>query len=156
MAEVPFPPPALAKRIAALPGMPIGELRALWQETFGKPPVVANRRFLERRIAYHWQTAAYEALHPGALARQRERIAALAASLDGARAPPYRPLSPGAVLVRAFNGAEYQVRVLEGNQFEYAGQRYGSLSEVARLITGSRWSGPRFFGLTARTGVNCR
>ncbi len=157
MAEVPFPSPALARCIAALPELPIVELPALWLEAFGKPPVVANRRFLERRIAYHWQATACEALHPGVLARQRERIAEFAMCLDSAKQPRYRPLSPGVVLVRSFfNGAEYQVRVLEGDQFEYAGKRYGSLSEVARVITGTRWSGPRFFGLTARTGLNCR
>ena len=156
MAEILFPPPALAKRIAKLPTLPIAELRALWLATFGKPPVVANRKFLQRRIAYRWQATAYEALHPGVLARQRERIAELTTYLDSARQPRYRPLSPGVVLVRSFNGAEYQVRVLEGDQFEYAGKRYGSLSEVARAITGTRWSGPKFFGLTARTGLNCR
>ena len=65
-------------------------------------------------------------------------------------------LASQTVLVRAFNGGEYHVRVLAGNQFEYAGKRYGSLSMVARKITGSQWSGPRFFGLTAQTGLNCR
>lgn len=58
-------------------------------------------------------------------------------------------LSPGAVLVREWNGRTYQVSVLsDGNSFELDGKRYKSLSAIARHITGTRWSGPRFFGLT--------
>ncbi|MEP7182339.1 MAG: DUF2924 domain-containing protein [Betaproteobacteria bacterium] len=147
-------PPAVLRRIAALPKLPIADLRALFAETFGHDPVVANRRFLERRLAYHWQATAYERQHPGALQRQRERIEALAAALDGANKPRPWALAPGTVLVRAFDGVEHEVRVGEGPVFDYAGQRFGSLSEVARAITGTRWSGPKFFGLTARSGLN--
>ncbi len=114
--------------------------------------MVANRRFLERRIAYHWQATTYEALYPGVLACQREQIARLAASREAAKPARYRALSPGTVLVREFDRAEHHVKVVDTDTFEYAGKRYGSLSEVARAITGTRWSGPAFFGLkdTAR------
>ena len=60
-----------------------------------------------------------------------------------------RKLEPGAVLIREW-GIKHQVMVLEQG-FSYRGQRYRSLSELARLITGSRWSGPLFFGLKNRT-----
>jgi Protein of unknown function (DUF2924) len=156
MPTVAIPAPALARRIAGLPQLPIVELRALWQATFACAPLIANRRFLERRIAYHWQASAYEAQHPGVLARQRQRIVELGAALDAARDPAHEPrypaLAPGTVLVRGFNGCEHQVRVLGATDFEYQGQRYRSLSAVARVITGSRWSGPAFFGLRPRRG----
>jgi hypothetical protein len=151
-----IPSPDVAARIAALPRMPIGELRTLYVATFGRPSPVANRRFLERRLAYHWQAVEYEAAHPGVLARQRDRIAALAAAVAAASHAPVRPpvhgLVPGTVLIRAFNGVEHEVKVSPGPTFEYAGQRYPSLSAVARVITGTRWSGPKFFGLPTQGG----
>jgi hypothetical protein len=147
--------PALARRIAGLSQLPLPRLRALWLKTFKRAPVLASRRFMERRIAYHWQAELYEAQHPGVLAAQRQRIAEMAAALQRAKsagpAPPYPALVPGAVLVRDFNGTEHQVRVVGPAQFEYDGACYRSLSEIARIITGSRWSGPAFFGLRLRS-----
>jgi hypothetical protein len=55
------------------------------------------------------------------------------------------------VLLREWQGVTHQVTVIEDGVL-YRGQRYRSLSEVARLITGSRWSGPLFFGLKAKHG----
>jgi hypothetical protein len=55
------------------------------------------------------------------------------------------------LLIREWHGAAHQVTVL-ANGVVYRGKRYGSLSEVARLITGSRWSGPLFFGLKKPVG----
>ena len=60
-----------------------------------------------------------------------------------------RRIKPGAILVRQWKGASHRVTVLEGG-FAYEGKSYESLSEIARSITGTRWNGPRFFGL--RTG----
>ncbi len=61
-------------------------------------------------------------------------------------AAPSRTVKPGAVLVREWRGASHHVSVLE-NGFSFRGKHYRSLSEVAREITGTRWSGPLFFGL---------
>jgi hypothetical protein len=70
---------------------------------------------------------------------------------SGGTVPPARPaLRAGDILVRVWNGNEHRVLVLD-NGFDYRGGRYRSLSEIARLITGSRWSGPRFFGLEPPT-----
>ena len=146
-------PPGLAERIAELPLLRIAQLRALWRETFQREPLIASRRFMERRIAYRWQSTEFEKAYPGVLAAQRERIATLAAALDAAKKPAGNGVRPGTVLIRAFNGAEHEVRVADGVDglvFEYLGQRYRSLSEVARKITGTRWSGPLFFGLRQR------
>ena len=59
-----------------------------------------------------------------------------------------RALSPGTVLIREWHGVGHQVTILEKGVL-YRGERYRSMSEVARLITGARWSGPRFFGVKA-------
>lgn len=62
-------------------------------------------------------------------------------------------LAPAAKLSPVWRGVRYEVYVLEaGRRFGYHDQTYGSLSEIAREITGTRWSGPRFFGLTTREG----
>jgi hypothetical protein len=59
-------------------------------------------------------------------------------------------LKPGAHIVREWRGTTHHVTILDDGVL-FRGQRYGSLSEVARVITGSRWSGPRFFGLDSPT-----
>jgi hypothetical protein len=66
------------------------------------------------------------------------------AGTEAGSASPHAPA--GTVLVREWHGVGHQVRVLEEGVL-YRGERYRSLSEIARLITGTRWSGPRFFGL---------
>ena len=58
----------------------------------------------------------------------------------------------GTELIRVYAGAEHRVRVLPDDEFEYAGKRYPSLSMIAREITGTRWSGPAFFGLRKAGG----
>jgi hypothetical protein len=60
-----------------------------------------------------------------------------------------RKVAPGALLIREWRGAAHQVTVHDDGVV-YRGKRYGSLSEIARLITGTRWSGPLFFGLRKR------
>lgn len=59
--------------------------------------------------------------------------------------------APGAQLVREWNGRTYRVEVVEGG-FRFDGQTWTSLSAIARRITGTSWSGPRFFGLKDRRG----
>ena len=61
-------------------------------------------------------------------------------------------LNAGAVLVREWNGRTYQVSVLE-HSFLMDGKDYTSLTAIAQKITGAKWSGPRFFGLTGKRGV---
>jgi hypothetical protein len=62
-------------------------------------------------------------------------------------------IKPGTRLIRAWRGERHQVTVLE-NEFAYRGARYRSLSAIARTITGTRWSGPTFFGLKTRRSGN--
>ena len=91
------------------------------------------------------QEQAYGGLSPA----PRKRLSDLARKFE---ANPNAELSgaprikPGTRLIRDWRGQSHRVTVLD-NGYEYAGKRYSSLSKVARLITGTRWSGPLFFGL---------
>jgi hypothetical protein len=94
-----------------------------------------------RAVAYKLQERAYGGLSPAI-----RRI--LAGLREAISVEPPRELRPGTVLLREWQGATHQVTVIEDGVL-YRGKQYGSLSEVARVVTGSRWSGPRFFGLKA-------
>lgn len=123
------------------------ELRQRWLKAFGNPPSArASRDLLELGISWHVQSKAFGGLDRAT----RERIADLVANFRGGRAPgltPHRPgLKPGVTLVREWSGRTFQVQVLEKG-FLYDHKVWGSLSEIAREITGARWNGPKFFGL---------
>jgi hypothetical protein len=130
-------------------------LRAEWQRLHGMPPPAAlSLDFLRRNIAYRQQADQ----HGGLSIALRRRLAALAGADAGLLPQPRTALlriKPGSTLVREWNGRTYTVLVLEQG-FELAGQRFASLSEVARHITGAHWSGPRFFGLRRGGGASAR
>ena len=114
-------------------------LKERWTEVFGsQPPSFAKADFLQRVLAWHAQVQASEAWRgaPG----QARLLRLLKPGKDR------KVLSPGAQLVREWQGLTHQVHVLPCG-FEYAGKTYSSLSAVARQITGTAWSGPLFFGL---------
>jgi len=131
------------------------ELRALWRETFGRPhPGYVHKDFLVRALGYHIQEKAYGGLSPAT----RRRLLKLARDIEsGAKIALFEApkIKPGTRLVRGWRGDTHVVTVLEEG-FEYRDKRYGSLSEIARLVTGTRWSGPAFFGLKAGSGSSER
>lgn len=136
--------------LAALPGMPIGELKDQWRSLFGTEPPPYNRRFLESRLAYRIQELAY-----GGLKRETlERLEALGEQIDGKNITlrrirqEQRPIA-GTRLIREYQGVEHVVTVTR-DSYEYQGRPYQSLSAIARAITGTRWNGWTFFGM--RTG----
>ena len=88
---------------------------------------------------------------PKILATHRlfERVSQDAGARRPIRVAPVRKLAPGALLIREWGGTKHQVTVLESG-VRFRGKPYRSLSEVARVITGNRWSGPLFFGFKAR------
>jgi hypothetical protein len=137
---------ALTAEIASLSKLDIDELRERWKAMFGKAPSRdIGRSFLTRAIAYRLQEKAFGGLKPST-----QRLLA-EFGIDGANgsalaAAPSRTVRSGAVLVREWRGISHQVSVLEKG-FSFQGKRYRSLSEVARQITGTQWSGPLFFGL---------
>ena len=142
-------PDLLIGQIATLEALGIEQLRSRWAEAYGRPPPpCSHRQFLVRCLAHRLQENALGGFAPA----QRRRLADLAARLEGdAETALFLPLriKPGTRLIRAWRGKRHQVTVLEDG-FDYRGERYGSLSAIARAITGARWSGPAFFGLNTR------
>jgi hypothetical protein len=139
----------LAKEIAALEAVDVAQLRARWRTLYGtEAPGRFSRDLLMRAIAYRLQERALGGLKP-ATRRLFERIAANTQARRPLKLALLRKLEPGAVLIREWGGVQHQVTVLESG-FSFRGQHYRSLSELARHITGSRWSGPLFFGLKSR------
>lgn len=136
---------SVTAQIARLPTLPMEELWALWDEFFPQRPRNHHRDYVASRVAYKLQERAFGALSP-TIRRKLEKIGETGAVPNQKRRGEIS-LAPGAVLVREFNGAEHRVTALPDGQFEYLGQRFRSLSAVARAITGTPWSGPVFFGL---------
>ncbi len=137
---------ALAEEIVALSKAGIADLRERCKNLYGKPPSDGlGRSFLIRAIAYRLQEQAFGGLKPSTR-RLLARVAQEAAAESSPKRPPVRKAEMGTILVREWQGNAHRVTVL-GDGVSFNGKRYRSLSEVAREITGSRWSGPRFFGL---------
>lgn len=118
--------------------------RALYRDT---PPKGVSRSLLVRAVAYQLQVKRFGGLKR-ATARHLQKIANGTAGADSVNVKVTAELQPGARLVREWNGSTHIVDVVDGG-FTWNGEFYGSLSVIARRITGARWSGPRFFGLTS-------
>ncbi len=142
-------PEFVAEELAAIPDLPRADLTELWTAAYGRPPPKGlSRRLLEYAAAYHVQTQAYGGPSP-TLRRKLRRLAESHYRDKSASTPKTivsKSLPPGTRLVREWHGKPYSVEVLNRG-FLCDGHRYHSLSEVARAITGARWSGPMFFGL---------
>lgn len=165
---------AVALDVEHLAGLSISDLRDQWSKHMGRAAPPAQKRLLIRELAWRAQ----ERVHGGLDAETRRLLdrAIRAATKSGVSSngddevPVTKRRSRGAAstvrtsssdlppatkLSRVWRGVRYEVYVLEGGrQFRYRDQTYGSLSEIAREITGTRWSGPRFFGMTTREGVS--
>ena len=136
----------IQKRLAELPKLERSELLELWVENFGKKPATGTRReLLVPILAYRIQERAYGGLKPETLARLRKVALALEKN-PKAKIIDNSGLNHGTRVSRSWRGVIHEVTVSSG-RFEYRGGTYKSLSEIARLITGTRWSGPKFFGL---------
>ena len=143
-----FANPALEKRLFAIGQLDMDALRQAWADMFGRPPPKSiSRRLLGLAAAYYAQAKVYGGLKP---AIRRRLLQAVPRKPDTPTEAPRRKaraaLPPGSRLVREWNGRSHTVEVAE-HGFLYADRPYRSLSEIARAITGARWSGPRFFGL---------
>ena len=130
------------------------QLRDVYTRTFKKSPDFHwGKRLLLRFVSYKVQEQGYRGLKPSAQSRLRQLASELNKNSRSDLACSRR-LKPGTRLVREWRGQVHSVTVNE-RQYEYKGSNYDSLSEIARLITGTRWSGPAFFGLqqklTAKT-----
>ncbi len=136
----------LEVQLAGLPNLHRTELRELWRDSYGSdPPEKISDLLLRQAIAHRLQVK-----HLGGLNFSTRR--ALKRLLEESGATRLRPnswgirVTNGTVLVREWHGATHQVTATEKGVL-YRGKLFRSLSEVARAITGTRWSGPLFFGL---------
>jgi hypothetical protein len=137
--------------IAHLRGLDLKGLRARWLSVFQKPaPVHLTRHLLFAVIAYRLQADRYgdldhatrQVLDRTVAKEAGPAISARLASFDQKRTE----LTPGTVLVRDWDRTSQRVMVM-ADGFAWNGQTYDSLSKVAFAITGTKWNGPRFFGL---------
>jgi hypothetical protein len=116
-----------------------------WEAIFGSPPpAYLSVSFMQKAISYERQCNRAGGLS----AATRRTLKQIAKGDEVATATPSR-LCAGARLVREWNGRSYHVDVVEGG-FRMDGRIWPSLSAIAKHITGTTWSGPRFFGLTGR------
>jgi hypothetical protein len=143
----------LDQELAALQDSTTPALQAKWRQVFGtEPPRKMRAGFLRLAIAYRLQEQAFGGLKPEtdkALRRLANAIRRSSASSgDGAtaRAMPTRHLAPGTRLMREWNGSLEAVDVVNDG-YTWRGKSYRTLSAVAVAITGTKWSGPKFFGL---------
>ena len=150
----------IQREVASLEKMATGELQERYAEVFGEVPRSRHKRYLIRKIAWRLQANAEGDLSE----RARQRAAELAVDAEVRTTPPKdfiasqaakengrdpRLPSPGTSLIRTYRGQTIQVNVTE-NGFEWDGERYQSLSAVAKAITGSHTNGFRFFNLEVK------
>jgi Protein of unknown function (DUF2924) len=160
------PPPDLAADMAAVASLDIEGLRDRWKALFRKPaPAHLPRYLLLRIILYRMQANVLGDLDRETV-RYLDRVAAewkkrrASGEKRSSKSPPpippvpdRRSLKPGTILVREHAGELQRVVVLDKG-FTWNGTSYRSLSEVACAITGTKWNGPRFFGLRQRKGAS--
>lgn len=127
--------PDVSGTVASLAAMDLKALREEWERRYGAAPRHRSVDLLRRVLAWRIQADVYGGFDAATL-----KLIARDNSAMTIAAPP------GMRLAREFAGRVHEVVVVESGVV-YQGNTYGSLSEVARLITGKRWNGPKFFGL---------
>jgi hypothetical protein len=138
-------PAAIEAEIARLRSLALDGLRRHWRAVFGRtPPAALSKDLLGRMIAWRLQEQAFGGL-------DRESLSFLE-GLARHGGSPRRQLKPGTVLVRDYQGQRHTVTVTPDG-FDWQGTTYASLSAIARAITGTAWSGPRFFALARPQGT---
>jgi hypothetical protein len=141
-------PEAIDSRLAELPKLDRAGVSQLWHQVFDAPPPKLRRHLLISILAYRLQEQVFGSLSATSRGRLRQ-LARAVASDSNAVASATPSIRPGTRLVRQWGDQVHLVNV-EARGYEYQGVRYQSLSEIARLITGTRWSGPLFFGLKSK------
>ncbi|MDP9412513.1 MAG: DUF2924 domain-containing protein [Pseudomonadota bacterium] len=132
------------EEVAALTTFSSAQLRARWQEVTGAVVPKVSPSLLRLALAYELQVRAYGGLSRRAQQRLAQVTAAKTRTSD---------VQPGMRLVREWNGTIHIVTVDDSKVIHWNGREWRSLSEVARAITGTRWSGPAFFGLKRKAAA---
>lgn len=140
---------SVLRQLAALQNLTVDQLKARWRDLCGGEPPAYNRQFLIRRLAYRIQELHYGGISQAAretLRRtaQNDPIARLAK--PDAKCGKEGGIADGMRFVRLWQGRRYEVVAAQGG-FDFEGQRYRSLSAVAKKITGAHWNGRVFFGV---------
>lgn len=130
------------REVAALCDLPRKALAERWAEAYGAPPAAdVSAPLMRKALAWEIQATAFGG-------HSAKTLRTLKAAAKGGTVP--KTASAGTRLVREWNGATYEVEVLEGG-YRWRGETWTSLSAIAKAITGAKWSGPRFFGLAKRS-----
>lgn len=146
-----MPDSSIAKRLGALSSLGKPALFKLWKQVFNSsPPPKLRRDLMIPILAHRIQEQSFGSLKSGSRTRLRQLSRGFERDSDSA-IPASPQLRPGTRLVRQWRDQVHLVNV-KTNGYEYQCARYQSLSEIARLITGTRWSGPLFFGIKNEQG----
>jgi Protein of unknown function (DUF2924) len=138
---------AIEGEIARLRSLGLEDLRREWRRMYDSDAPRVSRDLLILGLGYRLQEIEHGGL--GKATRRKLQTMAKALRNTGRVGPmPSLSLKPGARLIREWHRRTHIVTVTE-NGFKFAGTSYASLSKIAKKITGTHWSGPRFFGLTA-------
>lgn len=124
--------------VAALEALALGDLRVRWTQLVGTPAPKVGTSMMRLALAWEMQARSLGGLSRGT-SRALDQLARGRTRTDGVR--------PGMRLVREWQGRAHVVEIGEDEVIRWDGRDWRSLSEVARAITGTRWSGPAFFGL---------
>lgn len=135
-------------RLSALAAMSPAQLRAAWRETFRQPQPDMSPELMARAIAWRIQERLHGGL-PGSVSRELAKAADRLRKTGEVASAHDISLKPGTRLVRSWHGRVINVLVTEDG-FEFDGRRYRSLTHISSEVTGTHWSGPRFFGLRNR------
>ncbi len=142
--------PAVEAELDRLPTTPIVDLRKRYRSLFRtEPPKAFGPDLLRRSIAQSIQEKAYGGL-PASTKRLLDQLVKAAAAKPNGRLELPQRIKPGSELVRTWRDRTYRVMVL-ADGFAHGGKNFSSLSEIAFAITGTKWNGPRFFGLRLTT-----
>ena len=141
------------KQITDLERLTHAQLKERGGDLYGTEPSASNRALLIKRLAYRIQELAFGGVSDTTRVKLRDHIdndrldtdAARDARLKRRRRQDGMPVR-GTRLIREWRGKRYEVTVVDGG-FEFAGCRYRSLTAVTKVITGTHWNGPAFFGL---------
>lgn len=129
---------SLDQQLEELPTLKKIDLKDRWARLTGRPVPKVSEKMLQLALAYELQAKAQ-----GGLSRKtRQRLEQVAAGKSATK-----DLRPGMRLAREFGGTVHMVAIGDEGEIVWKGKEWNSLSEVARAITGTRWSGPAFFGL---------
>ena len=146
----------ITDQIAQLRGFSGQQLLEMWQRVYRRAaPIGIRREIMVSFLAYKIQEDAFGGLKPATRAELRRIARGLEESTVSAKLRIRPRIKPGSHLLRSWRGEMHEVFVAELG-YEYRGTSYRSLSEIARKITDTRWSGPAFFGLNGARSVRGR